>query len=222
MSSCSAMPRNAEQRRKQIHAAEQVVVNPWRHCHSGGRPDDHRDARPGLVQRGFRSRERRTVVGEEDHPRAVVETGGGKRVEYPADCRVGGRDGSVEVGQILAHFNGIGQIVGRVDRSGVGRLVAIPRIGPVCFEEARRQQKRSAGRRSPAAIAECAPRRIRSRSSRRRTRRNPVCDGYEVSCCIPKRAECQPYSDRIWGSVRTPERYSQPWWARPTNPLLCG
>ena len=84
------------------------------------------------------------MVGEEHHPRAGVQPGIGERVQYPADCGVGGRDGSVEFGQILAYLNGIGQIVGRIDSGGVGRLVAIPRIGPVRFEKARGQQKWSA------------------------------------------------------------------------------
>ena len=134
-----------QQRRDQIHTAEQIVVNHWGHCHPGGRADDHRDTCAGLVQGGFRSGEGRTVVGDEHHPRAGVQSGGGKRVQYPADRGVGGRDGSVEVGQILAHLNGIGQIVGRIDSGGVGRFVAIPRIRAVRFEEAGRQQKWSAG-----------------------------------------------------------------------------
>ena len=47
-------------------------------------------------------------------------------------------------------------------------------------------------------------------------------DGTLVSCCIPKSAVYQPDSARIWGRVRTSARYSQPWWARPSRPLLCG
>ncbi len=57
------------------------------------------------------------MVGEEDHPGAGVQSGVGKGVQYSADRRVGGGDGSVEFGQILAYLNGIGQIVGRIDRS---------------------------------------------------------------------------------------------------------
>ena len=58
---------------------------------------------------------------------------------------VGSRDRSVELGQILAHLNGIGQIVGCIDSGGVGGFVAIAWIGAMRFEEAGGQQERLAG-----------------------------------------------------------------------------
>ncbi len=82
------------------------------------------------------------MVGEEDHPGALVQPGGGKGVQYPADRGVGGRDGSVELGQILAYLNGIGQIVGQIDSVGVGGFVTLSRVWPVGFEEPGRQQER--------------------------------------------------------------------------------
>ena len=85
------------------------------------------------------------MVGEEHHPGAGVQAGVGQRVQYSAHRGVGGRDGAVEVGQILAHLNGIGEIVRRIDGVGVGGLVAIPRIRSVRFEEAGRQHERLAG-----------------------------------------------------------------------------
>ena len=85
------------------------------------------------------------MVGEEDHPGAGVQSGGGKGVQYLADRGVGGRDGSVEISQILPYLNGIGQIVGRIDSVGVGGFVTVSRIRPVGFEEPGSQQERLIG-----------------------------------------------------------------------------
>ena len=69
-----------------------------------------------------------------------------KRVEQPADRGVGDRDRPVEVGEILPDVGGIGQIVGHHDVVGVGGFVAVARIWPVRFEEARGEQERLLGR----------------------------------------------------------------------------
>ena len=69
-----------------------------------------------------------------------------KRVEQLPDGGVGDGDRAVELGQVLADFVGLGQIVGHRDGGPVRGLVAVARVGAVGLEEARGQQERLARR----------------------------------------------------------------------------
>ena len=134
-----------QQRRDQVDAAEQLVVDARCHRPVGGRTEEHCYARSGVVQRGFRAGERRAVICEEHHPGGGVKSGLSQRVQQPADCCVGRGDGPVEAGPILAHLGSIGQVVRQIDGRAVDRLVAFLRVGPVDFEEPGRQQEWSSG-----------------------------------------------------------------------------
>ena len=83
------------------------------------------------------------MVGDEHHP-GVASSPVSASVSSNRPTAASAAAMDRRIGEILAHLIGIGQIVGRIDSGGVGRFVAIPRIGPVGLEEAGRQQKRSA------------------------------------------------------------------------------
>ena len=92
------------------------------------------------------------MIGEEHHPGVGIQSGFDQRVQNPADRGVGRGDGAVKVGEIAAHLRGVGQVVGQIDGRAVRRLVAVPRVGPVGFEEPRRQQERLL--RLPGVVAQ--------------------------------------------------------------------
>ena len=82
------------------------------------------------------------MVGHEHDPGGAVKTGGGQCVEQLADGGIGDRDRAVELGEVLADFVGVRQVVGHGDVVGVRGLVAVARVGAVRFEEARGQEER--------------------------------------------------------------------------------
>jgi hypothetical protein len=130
---------------------------------------------------------RRPTAASCDGPRAW-------RAEAP-DRGVGDGDRPVELGQILPDVAGVGQIVGHHDVIGVGRVVALARIGPVRFEEARGEQERLPGRvgEPPGGVLDD----IFAVEFDTSNSEKPSFDGYDVSCCIPNSAVYQPDSNRM-------------------------
>ncbi|KXW66219.1 hypothetical protein MPHL43070_21105 [Mycolicibacterium phlei DSM 43070] len=137
-------PEQVEQGGQQVDTAEQLVVDLRGQVPVAGRAHDHRDTGARVVERRLRAGQRRAVVGQEHHPGGAVQAGLGERVEQPADGGVGDGDRAVEVGEVLAHLRGVGQVVGHLDRRGVGGFVTV--VGPVGLEEPGGEQERSVRR----------------------------------------------------------------------------
>ena len=132
-----------EHGRREIDAAEEVVVHERGDVPGRRRPDDQGNAGALGIQGGFCPGERQSVVGDEHDPGGAVEPQFGHRVEKPAHRRIRLGDRAVQARKIFAHRPRIRQEIGDHDALGVGMLVLVGRVGPVGLEETGRQQERS-------------------------------------------------------------------------------
>ena len=219
----TSRPRNSSSVGTQIHTAEQLVVDPRSESACPRRADDQRDSGAGVVEGGLGPRQRRAVVGHEHHPGVAVQPGVVQDVQQLSDRGVGDRDRAVEIRQVLPDRRGCrADNRARVTRAGSAGSYLSCGYG-------RWVSKKPAVSRNVPASGRCP----RSHSVARSTTYSqyeletsnsskPSRAGKLVSCCMPKSAVSQPASPMRCGKVRTPVRYSQPWWANPTSPLDCG
>ncbi|SHU04733.1 Uncharacterised protein [Mycobacteroides abscessus subsp. abscessus] len=135
-------PEQLQQRRQQIHPAEQFVVHVWLDPGVTWWPHDQGDARAGVVQRRLRPGQGRPVIGEEHHPGVAVQPTAFQRVQQLPHRRIGDRDGPVELRQVVPYRIGVGQVIGNGDGFAGGGFVAVPRVGPVGLEEPGGEQER--------------------------------------------------------------------------------
>ena len=82
------------------------------------------------------------MIGDEDDPGARAQAQFVDGGQQPAHRRVRRGDTAVQTGEILADLGCVRQKPGYADQVGIGRLVLVGRIGPMGFEEARREEER--------------------------------------------------------------------------------